>query len=573
KNKTQLTKIMDSSLDMICSIADDGIILTVSAACEAILGYKPDELIGKQLFDFIYAEDRERSAGIVARVKQGEHITNFENQYVRKDGTLVPLYWSVKWDPKEKIRYGVARDATEKKKSEAALIQSEHLLREAQKMAKIGSWNFDFQSDTLTWSEALYDVFGANRETFKETHGSFVNLVMEEDRDFVLKTSQHSQETGEPFNIVYRIITPSNELRYIEEFGYVEKGPDVVIKRLFGTAQDITERKKIEDELKKSEENYKYLFENSPVPLMVWDVETLKILDCNEEALYSYGYTREEFLNLTIKDIRPTEDIPLIESYIKTMDICSKLDKAVWRHQKKNGEIIFMDVIRHMMKYNGRKVSFALSRDITESYYYLQLDKLEKDILEKSAQDKTSLVDTLSIYLKGIQDIHPGMLCSVQSVRKNRLHNLASRDIPAEFLQQIDGVEIGENKGSCGTSAYLKQKVIVTDINNDVRWESYKVIAARYGLKACWSCPILNTKSDVVATFACYYKEVRTPSEREKNTIERATQILQLILESDKRKHELEHSNQRFAFAAQATSDIIWDWDLEKNEVYYSDNL
>jgi PAS domain S-box-containing protein len=76
-----------------------------------------------------------------------------------------------------------------------------------------------------------------------------------------------------------------------------------------------------------------------------------------------------------------------------------------------------------------------------------------------------------------------------------------------------------------------------------------------------------------MATFACYYKEIKTPSGPEENTIQRAGQILQIILESYQRERALKISNERFEYATEATSDIIWDWNLETNAVYYSGNI
>jgi GAF domain-containing protein len=161
----------------------------------------------------------------------------------------------------------------------------------------------------------------------------------------------------------------------------------------------------------------------------------------------------------------------------------------------------------------------------------------------------------------------------MQEKRDNRLYNLSSPSLPAEYLEVIRGIKIGNNTGSCGTSAFLKQKVIVTDISNDVRWADYKEIAAKYQLKTCWSYPILDRKDNVLATFACYYKEIKYPAEREENTIKRAGHILQTILESYQREHALKISNERFERAAEATSEVIWDWNLETNGVYYSGKI
>ena len=445
KTKAELQSIMDSSLDMICSIDASGTILNISAACTNILGYTRDELIGQQLFDFLYPEDKEASEQMADMVMKGVNTTYFENRYVRKDGSLVPLSWSARWDPDKKIRYGVAHDATVRKISERALIESER--------------------------------------------------------------------------------------------------------------------------------KYKYLFENNPLPIIMWDFKTLQIVDCNQEAINLYGYTRDEFLQLNIKQLRPEEDIPLIEDAIKSESSYGEPHHRIWRHKKKNGEIIYTDITAHLIEYNNRKVSLALSLDVTESRYYHELDKLEKDILEINASRQKSLAEVIMIYLSGIEELHPGMLCSIQEKRGNRLFNLASPSLPTAYLNAIEGTEIGDNTGSCCTAAFLKKEIIAEDIEHDIRWANYKDLADQFHLRSCWSTPVLDSKNNVLVTFACYYQEIKKPSKQEKNTIRRAAHILQIILEGNAHARALEISNERFEYVTKATSDIIWDWDLEKSSVYYSDNI
>lgn len=374
--KEELNKIMRSSLDIICTISRDGYFKQVSDAAADIWGYQPSELIGKAFMDFVFPEDRAITEKATEDVLAGNDITNFENRYVRKDGTVVPMVWSAGWDPEYKLVFSVARDATEKKKAEQQLRSSEYLLNEAQRLAKMGSWNFDFRADRLTWSDPLYDVFGANKETFLETHGSFINLIVDEDKEFVLATSRHSQQTGDPFNIEYRIKTPEGEERIIEEFGFSEKDEKGHIIRLFGTAQDITSRKKAEELLRKSEERYKYLFDNNPSPMLIWDFASFRILDCNEEALLMYGYTRDEFLQLTIRDIRPASDIPLIDAFYQNEGLYGKIHKGVWRHKKKNGKVMYVNISGHLMDYNGRRAALVQVQDITQKL------EAETDLLE-----------------------------------------------------------------------------------------------------------------------------------------------------------------------------------------------
>src|SRR5690606_33599390 len=92
--------------------------------------------------------------------------------------------------------------------------------------------------------------------------------------------------------------------------------------------------------------SYQYLFFENPSPMLIWDFKTLKILECNKEVMDKYGYTKEEFLQLSIKDIRPEEDIALFEEFIKSEESYGKY-QPIRRHKKKNGELLYMHVTSH----------------------------------------------------------------------------------------------------------------------------------------------------------------------------------------------------------------------------------
>jgi PAS domain S-box-containing protein len=118
--------------------------------------------------------------------------------------------------------------------------------------------------------------------------------------------------------------------------------------------------------LQNAEENYRLFFQNNPIPMWLYDLETLKFLVVNDAAIQHYGYTREEFLSMTIKDIRPPEDIPaLLENVAQVAQ--GRLDEAgVWRHRKKDGSIIYVEITSHALTYNGRSAEIVLVNDITQ---------------------------------------------------------------------------------------------------------------------------------------------------------------------------------------------------------------
>lgn len=161
----------------------------------------------------------------------------------------------VKW-------YGVSIDIEDAKQAKDNIKKSEAHLAEAQGLAKMGSWNFDIKADKVTWSDELYNVFGIDKSMFDETHGSFLHLIDKRDRALALQTNKHTQQTGEPFTIEYHITTTKGEKRIVQERGYGEADSSGIVVRMFGTAQDITERKKAEEALQRSYEEIRRLTEH-----------------------------------------------------------------------------------------------------------------------------------------------------------------------------------------------------------------------------------------------------------------------------------------------------------------------
>ena len=167
------------------------------------------------------------------------------------------------------------------------------------------------------------------------------------------------------------------------------------VNNYLSVSQDITIRKKSEEVLRDNEEKYRFMFMHNPQPMWIYDTESLRFLEVNSAAIDHYGYSRGEFLSMTIEDIRPKEDI---EKFRKDLaDTNAHLNHAgVWRHLKKSGEIIVVDIRSHSISFNNRGARHVLVNDITE------LKRIEQDImtlnanLENIVKERTSQLENLN---------------------------------------------------------------------------------------------------------------------------------------------------------------------------------
>jgi diguanylate cyclase (GGDEF)-like protein/PAS domain S-box-containing protein len=129
--------------------------------------------------------------------------------------------------------------------------------------------------------------------------------------------------------------------------------------------RDVTERNKTLEALRASEERYRLLFDASPQPMWVYDSETLRFLAVNDAACEHYGYSREQFAKLTIADVRPSEDVPLLDERL-AQNLSGTAAPSIWRHRKAGGEIIDVEITSHALEFAGRKARLVVASDVTE---------------------------------------------------------------------------------------------------------------------------------------------------------------------------------------------------------------
>lgn len=219
---------------------------------------------------------------------------------------------------------------------------------------------------TMTYvSEGCLELTGYRSDELTGTTGLYNAITHPEDLPRVLQSITKAVEVKRQYVIEYRIFTKSGELKWLWEKGNGVFNSNGEILGLEGFITDISELKRSEVALKESEQRYRELFESHPCPMWVYDLETLSFLAVNNAAIQHYGYKRNEFLSMTIKDLRPPEDIARLMQQLKylTPDMSSH---GVWRHCKKDGTIINVEISSHSLTFIGKQAVVVSAYDVTK---------------------------------------------------------------------------------------------------------------------------------------------------------------------------------------------------------------
>ncbi len=171
------------------------------------------------------------------------------------------------------------------------------------------------------------------------------------------------------------------------------------------------------------------------------------------------------------------------------------------------------------------------------------LTQFQRSILEKIAGDE-AVETTTDRICRQAESAASGVLCSIVTVdRAGQLHPLAGPSLPRQYSAALDGIPIGPNVGSCGSAAFLRKPVTVTDIFTDHRWAPYKALALPLGVRACWSSPILGGDGRAIGAFGFYYRDSRGPSPEDERIVAECTELSAVLID----RREIRAANYQLA--------------------------
>jgi protein-histidine pros-kinase len=388
ESEARYRMIVETAREGIWTIDEDFKISFVNARLAEMLGYPVDELIGADLVQFVQAAGVSAGEGLDG---DDPYVSARRNDFrlLRKDGsTMWALVESVPMRDDAGNYQGalaMVTDITERRLGDEALRERERQLAEAQQIARLGSWEWDIPANVVTWSEELYRIYGLDGEEFSSTYEGFLERVHPDDRELVHGAVTRAYRDGTPLGFEHRLVKPSGEVRWLRAEGRTTMGDGGVAVRMAGTAQDVTERRLVE-------EKFRGLLEAAPDAVVIATAEG-RISLVNRQLEDLFGYRREELIGKPVEVLLPERfrggHQAFRHSYVQSPRVRpmgAGLD--LWGRRSDGSEFPVEISLSPLQTEEGLLVSAAI-RDVThrtDRGLRLEIDHLRQELDDRSRE-------------------------------------------------------------------------------------------------------------------------------------------------------------------------------------------
>ena len=364
--------LVDSMQEMAFILSKTGHILFANRATLKSLGYSEEEVVGKSITAFLTKGSLKQAFYALAQEFLGKHQKEMEIEAKSKNGEIRTLLIAEASNPVHEMGKMVgilvnARDITERKRATVLLQESEAHLKEAQSLGRIGSWEFDVKKQTIVWSEETYVLYERDPELGPPSPEEEARYYSVEQAKTLRDYAARAIKTGERFSYDLAAKLPSGRTAYLAATMRPIKDERGRVVKLFGTVQNITERKKVEEELRENEERYKTQFEEALDAIFISDAETGILVECNRAATELVERSKSELIGQHQRILHPPEEIrgQFSETFKKHL---TEVQGQTLEAQviTKSGKLKHVNIKANIIEIKGKKLLQGIFRDITE---------------------------------------------------------------------------------------------------------------------------------------------------------------------------------------------------------------
>lgn len=342
-----------------------------SEVVKEIFGLADDEELTKVLLlEMIHPEDKNISEQFVNSLEKG---VSFEGDFRIIRQTDSEEIWVKEKTVIEKDAggnilqvLGIMQDITGLKRIQKSLEYEQKRFEYAALVVSDAIWDAIPSEKTIWWSEGFKSNFGYDIPDPSDGYKIWYDNLHPDDRDRVVDTLETAENNLEStWKSEYRFRRADGAWAVVADRAYILRNEDNEIIRIIGSMVDITREKTEEERLKRSEEQYRLLFEQSPMPMWIFAPETFRFESVNKSAIEKYGYSEDEFKKLTIFDLHKKEDLEAIRSEAARNLKQDRSGFNVWTHVKKSGEEIFAEISGSYIYSGGDRKRLVIANDVT----------------------------------------------------------------------------------------------------------------------------------------------------------------------------------------------------------------
>ena len=326
--------------------------------------------------------------------------------------------------------------------------------------------------------------------------------------------------------------------------------------------EEMAVRKRAEEALKHSREMFQLVVDNIPQAIF-WKDREGNYQGCNQAFAEDAGVgSPQEIHGKTDYDLawgkEQADFYRKVDERIMGTDIPES--HMISPQLQGNGRLAILDISKIPLHDAGGNVVGMLGtyEDLTDRKHLEELLARERRILEMIATGGP-LQDTLDALTQMTEELAVGSYSSIllTDPGKKRLFHASAPSLPQEYLQAVDGVAVGPRSGSCGSAAYFGRRVTVEDTSTDPLWADYRDLAGRFGLRSCFSIPIIDGSGAVLGTFALYHRRSHRPSEKDLRLVEAAAHLAGIAIERKKSEEAIRESEEKYRKLFEESRDAI----------------
>jgi PAS domain S-box-containing protein len=365
----KLLKAINTTSDAIFLTDTEGIITYVNYGFTSLFGYASDEVVGKvtpRILKSGLLEKEVYQSFWKTLINKAEVKGEILNK--RKNGELVLVESTsspILNEQNEIIGFiGIQRDITQQKKVAETIQESEHNLREAQRLAHIGSWKWTIETDTVKWSEELYHINGRDPNSPAPSYAEMASCYTPESWKRLSDAVTKAMQSGKTYGLELEVVRPDGTTRFTHSLGEAVYDASGKVFGLQGTVHDITKRKQAETSLRESEEKFKALFESAKDGIFLLTNDG-SIVAVNEAFARIHGFTIDEMMKMNIKDLDTPETSQLAPARMQRVMNGESMTFEV-EHFCKEGQTIPIEASANLVTIGGKKYLLGFHRDITQ---------------------------------------------------------------------------------------------------------------------------------------------------------------------------------------------------------------